>query len=122
MVPGTVPCSFAVDSESRICKNTCVFRIELSADVENDLKRIPRYYRKSILDEIEAQLSHEPTVPTRNRKVLVNLAPPWDVVSVVWELRIGEYRVFYDVAEAEQRVSIRAIRRKPHGKTTKEIL
>ena len=38
------------------------------------------------------------------------------------ELRVGQYRVFYDVDEGKRVVYIRAIRRKPHGKTTKEIL
>lgn len=54
--------------------------------------------------------------------MLVNLVPPWDAVSPIWELRIGEYRVFYDVSEAEKTVFVRAIRRKPPGKRTEEIL
>ena len=37
-------------------------------------------------------------------------------------LRIGEFRVFYDVNEAEARVMVRAIRHKPPHKTTEEIL
>ncbi|MGH9881542.1 MAG: type II toxin-antitoxin system RelE family toxin [Pyrinomonadaceae bacterium] len=40
----------------------------------------------------------------------------------MWELRVGEYRVFYDVADEEQVVYIRAIRKKPAGKRTEEIL
>ena len=42
---------------------------------------------------IEAQLSHEPLLETRNRKRLRPnpLAP--------WELRVGNIRVFYDVQE-----------------------
>ena len=42
---------------------------------------------------IEAQLSHEPLLETRNRKRLRPnpLAP--------WELRVGNIRVFYDVDE-----------------------
>lgn len=40
----------------------------------------------------------------------------------VWELRVGEYRVFYDVDEATAIVYIRAIRHKPPHKTTEEIL
>ena len=99
-----------------------MFNILLSVDVETDLKKIPRYYRNRILDEIEEQLSSEPGVPTQNRKLLVNLVPPWEAVSVVWELRVGDYRVFYDVSEAPKEVYIRAVRKKPRGKTTKEIL
>jgi mRNA-degrading endonuclease RelE of RelBE toxin-antitoxin system len=53
---------------------------------------------------------------------LVNLIPPWEAVSLIWELRVGEYRVFYDVSEVEETVYVRAIRRKPPGKRTEEIL
>lgn len=99
-----------------------MFRILFSVDVEDDLKKIPRYHRNRILDAIEEQLAHEPMVATRNRKLLVNLVPPWEVVSVVWELRIGDYRVFYDVNELAAEVYIRAVRKKPHGKTAGGIL
>ena len=99
-----------------------MFRILFSEDVEDDLKKIPRYHRNRILDAVEEQLALEPTVPTRNRKLLVNLVPPWEAVLVVWELRISDYRVFYDMNETKAEVYIRAIRKKPHGKTTGEIL
>lgn len=99
-----------------------MFRILFSRDVEKDLKRTPRHYRNTILDTIEEQLAHAPTIPTRNRKLLVNFVPPWRAISVVWELRIGDFRVFYDVNEKDKEVFIRAVRKKPHGKTTEEIL
>ncbi len=99
-----------------------MFRILFSEDVEDDLKKIPRYHRNRVLDAVEEQLAHEPTVPSRNRKLLVNLVPPWEAVPVVWELRTGDYRVFYDVNETKAEVYIRAVRKKPHGKTTGEIL
>lgn len=44
------------------------------------------------------------------------------VVEPVWELRVGEYRVFYDVNEGTSVVMIRAIRHKPPHKTTEEAL
>ena len=37
-------------------------------------------------------------------------------------LRVGEYRVFYDVQEQARLVTVRAIRLKPPHKTTKVIL
>ncbi|QYO65108.1 type II toxin-antitoxin system RelE family toxin [Leptolyngbya sp. 7M] len=49
------------------------------------------------------QLSYEPTVPTRNRK---EMRPN---PLAVWELRIGNLRVYYDVDEQESVVDIRAI-------------
>jgi len=99
-----------------------MFRIRFSEGVEDDLKKISRYHRNRILDAVEEQLAHEPTIPSRNRKLLINLVPPWESVSVVWELRSGDYRIFYDVDETRAEVYIRAVRKKPHGKTTGEIL
>ena len=75
-----------------------------------------------ILDKIEEQLTHEPTRETRNKKMLVGLAPPWEHVQPVWELRVGENRVFYDVDEDASVVIVRAVRYKPPHKTTEEIL
>jgi len=44
-----------------------------------------------------------------------------EAVRPVWQLRVGDFRVFYDVDEQQQEVIVRAIRRKG-SKTTKEIL
>jgi mRNA-degrading endonuclease RelE of RelBE toxin-antitoxin system len=74
------------------------------------------------MDAIESQLANTPLTPTRNRKLLANLIPPWEAVPPVWELRVGEYRVFYDVSEQDSAVYVRAIRRKPRGKKTEDIL
>lgn len=67
-------------------------------------------------------LTHEPAVETRNRKQLVNLVPPFEAIPPVWELRIREYRVFYDVSEQQRTVYVRAVRRKPAHRSTREIL
>jgi len=61
-------------------------------------------------------------VRTRNRKPLANLIPPWTAELPIWELRVGAYRVFYDVSEEEKVVYVRAVRKKPAGTTTEEIL
>ena len=58
----------------------------------------------------------------RNRKIIVGLVPPWEHSEPIWQLRIGEHRVFYDVDDEEQTVTIRAIRHKPPHKRTEEIL
>jgi hypothetical protein len=57
-----------------------------------------------VLDTVDEQLTHQPTVETRHRKPMRPnpLAP--------WELRIGALRVYYDVeAEPELVVLIRAV-------------
>ena len=51
--------------------------------------------RTLIVASVEDELSYDPLVETRNRKELrPNLIAPW-------ELRIGNLRVFYEVAEPE---------------------
>ena len=68
------------------------------------------------------QLTYAPTVATKQRKLLHNLAPPFEAIPPIWQLRAGAFRVFYDVQEAEHRVYVRAIRRTPTHKNTGEML
>ena len=99
-----------------------MFEIEFSESVAEDLADLRAFDRRQILDHIDVQLTHEPTKETRNKKELVGLNPPWEHAGPVWELRIGEFRVFYAVDEEGSRVLVRAIRHKPPHKTTEEIL
>lgn len=99
-----------------------MYSIEFSEGAVEDLQRVRSFEHGQILDVIEEQLKYEPTAETRNRKLLSGLTPSFEAVPPVWELRVGDYRVFYDVDEEEKRVYVRAIRRKPPDKTTEEIL
>jgi mRNA-degrading endonuclease RelE of RelBE toxin-antitoxin system len=99
-----------------------MFQIEYSASVSDDLADLNARDRKTILDRIDEQLSHEPTRKSRNKKEITGLIPPWDHEPPIWQLRVGEFRVFYDVDESTERVYVRAIRHKPPHKTTEEIL
>ena len=99
-----------------------MYAIEYSQSADDDLAGLRAFERVRILDEIDAQLLHEPTRPTRNRKLLFGLDPPWEHIPPVWELRVGEYRVFYDVDETRQAVHVRTIRHKPPHRTTTDIL
>jgi mRNA-degrading endonuclease RelE of RelBE toxin-antitoxin system len=99
-----------------------VFEIRFAEGVENDLKKIRAYYRNQIVDAIEEQLAYTPETPTKNRKLLENLIPPWESVPPIWELRVGQYRVFYDVARTESVVYVRAVRKKPRQAKTGDIL
>jgi mRNA-degrading endonuclease RelE of RelBE toxin-antitoxin system len=99
-----------------------MFTVEFAEGVIDDLKTLRAADRKRILDKMEEQLLHTPTEQTRNKKILVGLKPPWEHEEPVWELRIGKYRVFYDVNEEEQQVVVRAVREKPPHQTTEEIL
>ncbi len=99
-----------------------MYRVRFAKGVEHDLRRIPADHRSLILEGIEEMLTHEPTVEARNRKQLVNLVPPFEAIPPVWELRIREYRVFYDVSKGDRIVYVRAVRRKPAHRSTEEIL
>ena len=99
-----------------------MFSIDYAQGVADDIATLRAFDRSRILDRIEEQLSHQPTQETPNKKLLPGLKSPWDAVLPVWELRVGEYRVFYDADDAQRRVTVRAIRRKPPHTTTEEIL
>ena len=99
-----------------------MYELRFASGVEEDLSRIRVHDRRRILDSIEEQLSHQPTTPTRNRKLLIDFAPTWVASPPVWELRVGAYRVFYDVDEDENEVSVYAVRKKPPDKRTEEIV
>jgi mRNA-degrading endonuclease RelE of RelBE toxin-antitoxin system len=80
------------------------YSIEYSPDAENHLRFLTARQQAIVLDTVDEQLTHQPTVETRNRKPMRPnpLAP--------WELRIGVLRVYYDVEEAPQpKVYIRAV-------------
>jgi mRNA-degrading endonuclease RelE of RelBE toxin-antitoxin system len=80
------------------------YRIEYSPDAEDHLQVLTARQQRIVLDTVEKQLTHQPTVETRNRKPMRPnpLAP--------WELRIGNLRVYYDVEEEpEPVVYVRAV-------------
>ncbi|MCU0723595.1 MAG: type II toxin-antitoxin system RelE/ParE family toxin [Planctomycetes bacterium] len=99
-----------------------MFTIDYAEGVAEDIAALRAFDRSRLLDCMEEQLSHQPAQETQNKKMLPGLKPRWHAAPPVWELRVGEYRVFYDVDDAQQRVTVRAIRRKPPHKTTEEIL
>ena len=70
---------------------------------------------------IDENLTYEPFGTTRNRKPLPEIRASFDYVPPLWELRVGEFRIFYDTGGQRGVVLIRAIRHKPSGKITKEI-
>lgn len=99
-----------------------MYRIEYASRVVDDLAGVRPYDRSRVTDRIDTELADTPTLETRHRKPLVGLRPPWDQELPVWELRVGDYRVFYDVEEKLKVVTVLAIRFKPPHKTTEDIL
>ena len=82
------------------------FEIEFSDDAERQWQQLSARDRRTILDAIETQLRHEPARATRNRK------PLRQNQVAGWELRIGIFRVLYDIMEDEAIVAIALIAKK----------
>jgi mRNA-degrading endonuclease RelE of RelBE toxin-antitoxin system len=68
-----------------------------------DLQWFRKHEQNGIIDEIEQQLRYEPLVETRNRK------PMHPNETAEWELRIGDFRVLYDVETQVRIVEIQRI-------------
>src|SRR6266542_3544881 len=81
--------------------------IEYSAAAAEQLAALSANERRIVVDEVDRQLPHEPTLPTRKRKKLrPNLLADW-------ELRIGNLRIYYVMREPPNpAVSIVAIGKK----------
>ncbi len=89
------------------------FRIDFSKKALEHLSGLEPRHQATILDSLEEQLAHEPTVETRNRK------PMRPNPIAAWELRIGDFRVYYDVVtEPDPAVSVLAIGVKSHNRVT----
>lgn len=99
-----------------------IYAIEVTDLAIEELSNIRAFERRPILEAIRQQLTYEPAITTRNRKLLKSLIPRFESVPPIWELRIGAYRVFYDVNEEEKIVYIRAIRQKTPEQTTEDIV
>jgi mRNA-degrading endonuclease RelE of RelBE toxin-antitoxin system len=98
-----------------------MFSIRFARGAVGDLRDLSAHVRARILEAIQRGLRQQPLGRSRNRKELTRLAPPWEHVQSVWELRVGDFRVFYDVETESRQVIVRAIRRKGRS-TTEEIL
>jgi len=76
------------------------YAINITDQAAKHLGGLSRYAQGIILDGIELHLRHQPTQEARRIKAL-RLNP---VAS--WELRLGDYRVLYDVAEENRSVNV----------------
>lgn len=79
------------------------YELELTHTAFGHLERQRRYDRNRILDAIKAHLTHGPNDETRNRKLLRE-NPLAD-----WELRVGRFRVFYEVDPSRRIVRVVAV-------------
>jgi len=85
-----------------------LFSIRFIPSADEDLLSYSITQQRIIVDSIKRHLPHEANQETRRRKKLTDhpIAP--------WELRVGDFRVFYDI-EDEMVVKITAIGHKVHS-------
>jgi mRNA-degrading endonuclease RelE of RelBE toxin-antitoxin system len=86
-----------------------MYEIAFTASAFKDLRSFRKYEQNIIIDAIDSQLVYEPTVETTNR---FRRNPP-DIAP--WELRVGAFRVFYDVDDQVSIVHIERIGYKPNN-------
>ena len=87
-----------------------MFDLEITESARDDLRFLKPFEQRHILDAIAQQLPNEPLTVTRHRKPL----RPNDLST--WELRVGKYRIFYDVEEESATVRIKAVGWKEHNR------
>jgi mRNA-degrading endonuclease RelE of RelBE toxin-antitoxin system len=85
------------------------YQIAVTESANDDLSVYTAFERKTIASAIRAQLTYQPMIETRQRKKLR------DNPVASWELRIGKYRVFYEIDEMSRKVTIIAIVHKEHN-------
>jgi mRNA-degrading endonuclease RelE of RelBE toxin-antitoxin system len=86
------------------------FAIIYSPEALDHLRSLAKSNQVLVLDQVDEQLAHQPTLATRKRKLLrPNPIAPW-------ELRIGDIRVFYEVQEEPApQVIVKAVGIKRHN-------
>jgi mRNA-degrading endonuclease RelE of RelBE toxin-antitoxin system len=77
-----------------------MYDIEFTEAALADLKWFKKHEQNEIVDGIEANLHYEPAVETRNR------SPLRPNQTAEWKLRLGNFRVYYDVETVAWIVSI----------------
>lgn len=97
-------------SFKKLYSTAIVFEIEFTDQAIEDLQWFKKYEQNVIIDGIEVNLLYEPTIETRNRK------PLRQNNTAEWELRLGEYRVLYNVDQLVRIVSIERVAAKPGNK------
>jgi len=75
---------------------TVRYEIEFNQEALEDLQALWAFDQGVILDAIEASLRFEPLTPSRHPKLVIPVDTTVEA-GITWELRVGEFRVYYDV-------------------------
>ena len=80
-----------------------MYKIEILEEALDDIGELRAYDQRLVFAQIEAQLAYQPNQETRNRKRL----RPNQLAE--WELKIDQFRVFYDIVSEFRQVRIVAV-------------
>ena len=88
------------------------FNILFTIESENYLAQLSAFHKKSIVTEIVQHLTHQPTTLSKSR--IKQLRQP---AIAEYRLRVGDFRVYYDVNSQENTVTVLRIWEKGRGLT-----
>ncbi len=86
------------------------YRVQYMDEAALDFEALPKRAQAMVVAGIRGHLASDADRETRNRKSL----RPNDLAA--WELRLGDYRVFYDVFPQEGTVLVKAVGWKVHSR------
>jgi mRNA-degrading endonuclease RelE of RelBE toxin-antitoxin system len=91
------------------------FRIQYAIEAVHDIRRLRVFDQRAITQEIERHLSIKPLATSRSRIKRMD-QPFWSQ----FRLRVGHFRVYYDVDEPAGIVSVLRVLHKGAAKTPEE--
>ncbi len=83
------------------------YEIEYTEAAIRDLEWLKRNEQVIVLSAVDEQLRYDPTIETRNKKHLRSND------TAEWELRVGVFRVLYDVDDVVRIVEVQRVGKKP---------
>ena len=86
------------------------FELRWSPDARDHVAGLPAHQRAGVVDGAERHLKEQPEQPTKRRKLLR------ENPLAVWELRLGNLRVFYNVDAESNAVEVVAVGVKEHNR------
>jgi mRNA-degrading endonuclease RelE of RelBE toxin-antitoxin system len=96
-----------------------VYKVRYSTVARRQLRDLRAYDARRIVGEIDSLAEHDEPAEHPGVKKVRGIKPPWGGKEPIFQLRVGDFRVFFDVAADE--LLVNAVRRKGR-KTTKEAL
>jgi|SRR5437660_429530 len=83
-----------------------MFRISYTDSALEDISTFRKSEQATIFDRVDEQLIYQPALITRNQK---RMRPN---ETAEWELRIGDFRVLYDIDFDDEKVEIKVVGQK----------